>query len=39
HLRWDVEEDLARVLGDVPARALGDVARNIAAAVRRFAQK
>ncbi len=37
NLRWDVEEDLARIIGDVPARALGDAARNLAAAIRQFA--
>lgn len=37
NLRWDVEEDLARIVGDVPARALGDAARRLAAAIRQFA--
>jgi ubiquinone biosynthesis protein UbiJ len=27
HLRWDVEEDLSRVLGDVAAHRLGEAAR------------
>jgi ubiquinone biosynthesis protein UbiJ len=36
HVRWDVEEDLARILGDAPAHALGDAARSIATALRRF---
>ena len=28
HVRWDVEEDLARVIGDAPARALAAVAQR-----------
>ncbi len=34
HLRWDVEEDLARLMGDVPAHALADAARKLLAALR-----
>jgi ubiquinone biosynthesis accessory factor UbiJ len=37
NLRWDVEEDLARLIGDVPARAMGDAVRTLMAAVRKFA--
>jgi ubiquinone biosynthesis accessory factor UbiJ len=37
NLRWDVEEDLARLVGDVPARAVGDAVRALVAAVRKFA--
>ncbi|MGD9773513.1 hypothetical protein [Diaphorobacter sp.] len=36
HVRWDVEEDLARVIGDAPARALASVAARLADALRRF---
>jgi ubiquinone biosynthesis protein UbiJ len=36
HLRWDVEEDLARILGDAPAHALGEAARRVTEAVRQF---
>lgn len=36
HVRWDVEEDLARVLGDAPAHALARAARGAADALRRF---
>ena len=36
HVRWDVEEDLARVIGDVPAHTVGNVARRAAAAIRQF---
>ncbi len=34
NLRWDVEEDLSRVLGDVPAHALADAGRRLFAALR-----
>lgn len=34
HLRWDVEEDLARVIGDVPAHTLACVGRSVADAAR-----
>lgn len=36
HVRWDIEEDLARVLGDGPAHLLGEGARRAAAALHRF---
>jgi ubiquinone biosynthesis protein UbiJ len=36
NLRWDVEEDLARVLGDVPAHALVDASRRLLQALRPF---
>jgi ubiquinone biosynthesis protein UbiJ len=36
HVRWDVEEDLARVIGDVPAHTLAAGARRVAEALRRF---
>ncbi|WP_044041084.1 ubiquinone biosynthesis accessory factor UbiJ [Caballeronia insecticola] len=29
HLRWDAEEDLARVIGDAPAHRLGVIARSV----------
>jgi ubiquinone biosynthesis protein UbiJ len=34
HLRWDIEEDLARLLGDAPAHALAQAARRAAQALR-----
>lgn len=37
HVRWDLEEDLSRIIGDAPAHALGGVARRMADALRRFA--
>jgi ubiquinone biosynthesis protein UbiJ len=37
HVRWDVEEDLSRVIGDAPAHALGGVARRMVEALRKFA--
>jgi len=36
HVRWDIEEDLARLMGDVPAHTLAQVARNMAHAVAQF---
>lgn len=37
HVRWDVEDDLARLIGDVPAHTVGNVARRAAVAIRQFA--
>lgn len=36
HLRWDIEEDLSRMLGDAPAHGLVQAAQTFAAALRRF---
>ena len=36
HIRWDIEEDLSRIIGDVPAHMLGRAARGMAAALRPF---
>ena len=36
HVRWDVEEDLARLVGDVPAHAIGQAARRLGGALRQF---
>jgi ubiquinone biosynthesis protein UbiJ len=36
HVRWDLEEDLARVVGDAPAHAVGQAARRMAQALRQF---
>lgn len=36
HVRWDIEEDLARILGDAPAHALGQAARRAAEALRQL---
>ena len=36
HVRWDVEEDLARVIGDAPAHTAAQVARRAAQALRQF---
>jgi ubiquinone biosynthesis protein UbiJ len=36
HVRWDLEEDLSRVVGDGPAHAAGEVGRRMADAVRQF---
>ncbi len=37
HVRWDLEEDLSRLIGDAPAHAVGNAARSAIAALRRFA--
>jgi ubiquinone biosynthesis accessory factor UbiJ len=36
NLRWDVEEDLSRVVGDAPAHALVQAGRKIAEGLRSF---
>ena len=39
HVRWDIEADLARIVGDAPAHALGQAARRAAAALRQWLQR
>jgi ubiquinone biosynthesis accessory factor UbiJ len=36
HVRWDAEEDLARLIGDAPAHTLAQTARGAAQALRQF---
>lgn len=36
HVRWDLEEDLARVMGDAPAHTLAQGARSLAQGLRQF---
>ena len=36
NVRWDIEEDLARVIGDAPAHAVASAAERAAAALRGF---
>ena len=36
HVRWDVEEDLSRIVGDVPAHTLMKVVRGIGDALKAF---
>jgi ubiquinone biosynthesis protein UbiJ len=36
HVRWDLEEDMARLLGDAPAHALMQAVRAMAQAVQQF---
>lgn len=36
HVRWDVEEDLARIMGDVPAHGLMQAARGLGEALKKF---
>ncbi len=37
NVRWDLEEDLSRLVGDAPAHAAGQALRGAAQALRRFA--
>lgn len=39
HVRWDPEEDLARVIGDAPAHTLAQTGRRVVAALRQFVQQ
>ncbi|MGB4116961.1 MAG: SCP2 sterol-binding domain-containing protein [Polaromonas sp.] len=36
NLRWDFEEDLSRLVGDIPAHAMADAAKKIGQAVKSF---
>ena len=36
HVRWDIEDDLARVVGDAPAHTMGLIARRMAQVLRQF---
>ena len=36
HVRWDLEEDLARVIGDTPAHTLSETARAMAKGLQQF---
>jgi len=36
NLRWDIEEDLSRLFGDVPAHAMVDAGRRLLARLRAF---
>jgi len=36
HVRWDLEEDLSRIVGDAPAHAAGQVAQRMVAGLRQF---
>jgi ubiquinone biosynthesis protein UbiJ len=37
HVRWDLEEDLSKLVGDGPAHAVGQALRRMGEAVRQFA--
>ncbi len=39
HVRWDMEDDLARVMGDVPAHTLSKMATTLATSLREFMAK
>ena len=36
HVRWDLEEDVSRLVGDAPAHAMGEAARGMIQALRQF---
>ncbi|MDH1427310.1 hypothetical protein N5J23_05510 [Comamonas aquatica] len=36
NVQWDVEEDMSRIIGDVPAHTLANLGRSIAGGVRQF---
>src|SRR6185369_11565037 len=36
HVRWDLEEDLSRLIGDAPAHAMAAAARQMVQALRQF---
>ena len=36
HVRWDIEEDLSRLMGDAPAHALVQMARSLVRALQQF---
>jgi ubiquinone biosynthesis accessory factor UbiJ len=37
HVRWDLEEDLSRIVGDAPAHVISDAMRSVVRALRQFA--
>jgi ubiquinone biosynthesis accessory factor UbiJ len=39
HVRWDIEEDVSRIVGDAPAHAMGEAARRMLQALRQFAAR
>ncbi len=39
HVRWDVEEDLSRIVGDAPAHGMVQAARSFAEALQQFVGK
>ena len=39
HVRWDVEEDLAHLIGDAPAHTLAQTTRHVLTALRSFVAK
>jgi ubiquinone biosynthesis protein UbiJ len=39
HLRWDMEEDIARIVGDAPAHAMVQSARSMAQSLKQFVGK
>jgi ubiquinone biosynthesis protein UbiJ len=36
HVRWDIEEDISRIVGDAPAHMLVQACRNMLSALKNF---
>ena len=39
HVRWDMEEDLARLVGDAPAHHIASLGQRMVTALREFVAK
>jgi len=39
HVRWDIEADVARVIGDVPAVSLTRIVKGVIATVQQFSKR
>jgi len=39
HVRWDMEEDLSRIVGDAPAHMMAEAGRSFAKAIEQFVGK
>jgi|SRR5665647_449787 len=39
HVRWDLEEDLSRLIGDVPAHSVAQAVRQVVLVLRQFVAK
>ena len=39
HVRWDIEDDLARVIGDASAMRISSMAQQVVAAAKTFVAK
>jgi len=39
HVRWDIEEDLARIMGDIPAHSVSQLLQSVVTGLRQFVVK